>query len=147
MAEVKTSRTHLAAAVCASILFVTGLVFYDHSPPFRFVSGDIIPAKAVPGQLVDVAITLDWKRLCELNVTRVMRDGAGDEHKLPWSPSSPPPRTGVLTSKRQIVIPTTAKYGPDACYRASIYMTCGILDRAFPIKIDIPCIPFEIVPP
>lgn len=141
------NRTHLAAAVFASIVFLSGLFFWDHSPPFRFVSGDIIPSKASPGQIVDVSIALDWKRLCELDVTRVLRDGAGDEHKLPWSKSSPPPRLGVLTSKRQIVIPTTAKYGTSACYRASIYLTCGVFDKMFPIKIEVPCIPFEIVPP
>lgn len=143
----KTSRTHLAAALGASILFIAGLIFYDHTPPFTYVSGKVEPAKAAPGQIIDVSITLDWRRLCELDVTRVLRDGGGDEHKLPWSRSSPPPKRGQLTSKRQIIIPMTAKYGNNACYRATIYMTCGLLDKLFPIKIEVPCIPLEIVPP
>lgn len=139
-------RTRTAAAIAAVVLVVAGLFFYDHSPPMRFVEGHVMPEIASPGQPIGVSITLDWARLCELNVSRVMRDGGGDEHKLPWSASSPPPGTGRLTSVRQIIVPTAAKFGKGACYRATVYMQCGILDKLWPIKVEVPCIPFEIVP-
>lgn len=140
------TRTQTAAAITAVAFVAAGLYLYDRTPPFKFVEGHITPDVAQPGQPIDVSITLDWARLCELNVTRIMRDGGGDEHKLPWSPSSPPPKGGRLTSVRQIIVPTAAKFGKGACYRATIYMQCGMLDKLFPIKVDVPCISFEIAP-
>jgi hypothetical protein len=140
------TRTQIAAAVTAVVFVAAGLYLYDHSPPMKFVEGHVSPEIAHPAQPISVSITLDWTRLCELDVSRIMRDGAGDEHKLPWSKSSPPPKTGRLVSVRQIIVPAEAKYGKSACYRASIYMQCGILDKLFPIKVEVPCIPFEIAP-
>lgn len=140
------TRTQTAAAISAVALVAAGLYFYDHSPPMKFVEGHITPQVAAPGQPINVSITLDWMRLCDLDVSRIMRDGGGDEHKLPWSPSKPPPKTGRLTSVREIIVPTAAKFGKGACYRATIYMQCGIFDKLFPIKVDVPCISFEIAP-
>lgn len=141
------NRTQVAAALVATCFVILGLVLFDHTPPFRFVAGSVTPQRVAPGQMIEVSLTLDWRRRCELDVTRVLRDGAGEEHKLPWSKSSPPPALGEITSRRQVVVPTTAKFGAAACYRATIYMTCGVLDRVFPIRIDVPCVNFEIVPP
>lgn len=142
-------NTRTAALITAVAFVALGLYLWDHSPPMKFIEGHITPQVAAPGQPIDVSITLDWVRLCELNVTRVMRDGAGEEHKLPWSPSSPPPKIGLLTSTRSIIVPTAAKFGKNACYRATIYMQCGIIDKIFPIRIEVPCeaMPFEIIPP
>lgn len=146
---VSITSTKIAAGTAAIALVVFGLYEIDRSAPMKFVEGHVTPQQASPGQLVNVTLTLDWMRLCELDVSRVMRDGAGEEHKLPWSKSSPPPKLGRLTSTRQIVVPATAKFGKSACYRATIYMQCGIIDRAFPIRVEMPCeaMPLEIVPP
>lgn len=141
----KPSRTQTAAALSAVALVAAGLFLFDHSPPIVFVEGHVTPSIVSPLQTIDVSITLDWKRLCELQVSRILRDGAGEEHKLPFSQSSPPPAGGRLTSHRAIVIPAESKFGKAACYRATIYMQCGILDKLWPIKVEMPCMPFEIV--
>lgn len=141
------TRTQTAAALSAAAFVMAGLFFYDHSAPMVFVEGHVTPAVASPLQMIDVSITLDWKRKCELSVTRILRDGAGEEHKLPWSPSSPPPNLGKITSHRSIVIPAESKFGKAACYRATVYMTCGLVDKLFPIKVEMPCMSFEIAAP
>lgn len=139
--------TQYLAGGSAIILVVGGLFVFDRSPPIVFKAGSVKPQQASPGQSLSVSIELEWKRLCELDVSRILRDGAGEEHKLPWSKSSPPASMPdkPLTSTREIIVPVTAKHGKQACYRATIYMTCSPLDRLSPIKVEIPCIPFEIV--
>lgn len=140
------TRTQTAAAISAIAFVAAGLYFYDHSAPIVFIEGHVSPAVVSPLAMIDVTITLDWKRPCELKVSRILRDGAGEEHKLPFSQSSPPPTGGRLISHRSIVVPAEAKYGKAACYRATVYLQCGILDKLWPIKLEMPCMPFEIVP-
>ena len=141
--------TQYIAGTAAVALVVGGLVVFDRSPPIVYKSGSVRPERVSPGKPLSVKIELEWKRLCDLDVSRILRDGAGEEHKLPWSRSSPPPTmpSAPLVSTREIIVPATAKYGDKACYRATVYMTCGVLDKVAPIKVEIPCIPFEIVPP
>lgn len=148
MIRPKFKRTHAAAGITCLLLLVAGWFAFDRSPPMVFVSGDVNPKVVSPGQPLSVMIELQWNRLCELDVTRILRDGAGDEHKLPWSKSSPPAKLPEkpLKSVREIIIPTAAKAGKFACYRATIYMTCGMVDHFWPIKVEVPCIPLEIVP-
>ena len=140
--------TQYLAGSAAILLVVGGLFVFDRSPPVVYRSGSVHPEQVSPGQPLAVKIVLDWKRLCDLDVSRILRDGAGEEHKLPWSKSSPPPTLppGPMISTREIIVPATAKYGDKACYRATVYMTCGPFDKIAPIKIEIPCIPFKIVP-
>lgn len=139
--------TQYLAASGAIILVVGGLFVFDRSPPMVFKSGSVNPVRVSPGQPLSITIELEWKRLCDLDVSRILRDGAGEEHKLPWSKSSPPPTMPdkPLASTREIIVPSSAKFGKGACYRATVYMACSAVDRLFPIKVEIPCIPFEIV--
>lgn len=148
-----------------SAVIVTALssfYLYDQRSPLDFVAGVVSAAAPDHGQpapnfitkgsVIIPAITLTWYRVdCSFAVTRMIRDGAGRDHKLPTDrPSVPPPASDIgkpLTSLRKIVVPNDALPGPNAHYRATLTFNCGYLGSFHSIVVEMPPMTFAISPP
>lgn len=136
-------------------------IIYDQRSPVDFVSGntkpspcekgDATPTEITRGSCISVGILLTWHRVdCDLDVTRMVRDGRGWDHKIASNRASvTPPASDIgkpLGSLRTVALPPEAVSG-EAHYRATMKLKCGWLRAFHTIAVDVPPLPFEIVAP
>lgn len=144
------------------IAALSWFIIYDQRSAVDFVSGNVRPAACEAkedepseirrGGCVSVGIVLTWHRVdCDLDVTRMMRDGRGWDHKIPSNRASvTPPASDIgkpLGSSRTVAVPPEAFPGVDAHYRATMKLGCGRLRGFNKIVVEIPPLPFEIKAP
>lgn len=157
-----TRRNIFGAAV---VLAVSGFYLYDQRTPVEYRSGEVVSAwcdkerKDPPpetirkGGCMKPVIGLFWHRVdCDLEVARSMRDGKGDDIKIPSDHSSATPSASVIgivsISNRTVVLPGDAQPykppGPKPSYRGKMKLSCGILRKMVnPFEIEVGPIPFE----
>lgn len=150
------------ASCIVIITALSGFVIYDQRTPVTFVSGAVHPASCEPkepapefilrGGCISVGIVLTWHRVnCDLDVTRMMRDGRGWDHKLPLNRSSVTPQASdigkPLGSSRTVGVPPEAFPGADSHYRATMKLSCGWLRKFHTIVFEVPPLLFEIKAP
>lgn len=159
---------HLVAMlICVFIVLPIMLLIGDRSSPYVYLKGDVETKDAVPGQLVYVKWSGKYTRNCDGQIFRSIIDSGKTVHLLDVLPSvltiatpgensryplpdNPP--DDLQTSKddtieftRAFTLPLATLPGR-AYYRVRSEYWCNPLQHYWPIKVNLPDIPFNVVP-
>lgn len=144
------NRTSMVAAFVSVALFGPALwMVLDRDPPFVVTNGRVDPITPVVNSSISVTWDVHPVRSCQpsssATVTRAIVDSKGVKHVYAPVPAvyGTPAQREVGEIHRMIPLPNNiigpARYSSVACY------ACNPIQKYWPICIELPEIPFEIV--
>jgi len=147
-AVLKKASVIIASFVIASFTYM----FFDNVPPYEFKAGRIEPDPAKSGQRVNIIWQLGIRRICPGTVYRkvagpITSSNASVVYFYDPIPAVISESTVKDMKDNELVITFQI---PDVSfpgtyhYSARIDYRCNWLQRVFPLKVDLPIIPFYI---
>lgn len=134
------------AGPLVAVLLVGG-VLYDRRPVIEIES---LHGRAVPPLVQEAGtLTIEWSayrlRTCGTLVAREVVDAANVVFRLDQESGPRSNALGFDIWRMTIPVPPSAAWGT-ARYRSTITYQCGITHGWFPVTVQSPEVPFEIVP-
>ena len=136
-----------------SVLFIGPVVYMslDNSPPYTFHKGELIPNPATSGQTVDVIWEYEVHRFCSGIVYRriigPIGSGAAIVHNYDPTVAVINPRIAQQSGPNKLVVtfslPPSTSPG-EFIYSATIEYNCNPLQAIFPLKVQLPQVPFGV---
>lgn len=133
----------VVGGLAALLAFLAGIFLSDREVPFVRHWGEVIPARAAPGETVRVVWHATFRRPCLGVIDRYLTDSIENTFTLPSSPV----RYAQLEKEGEplstFVVPRNAKCGL-AKYTADAKYICNLSHNIWPIRVNKPDIVFEI---
>lgn len=138
-------RQHVYGAILAMLFAVSVSAFlvFDRAPPLEFVTTDIVPASARPGDAVMVRRNTIWRRDCE---GEAWTEIVGSNRIINFYDKGTryPYDLGETHTDRTIEISKSISAGK-AIYRGVVrFRSCGLTSRWRPIDVPYQEVEFEI---
>lgn len=154
----------MAMLICVVIVLPIMLIVGDRSSPYQYLKGEVTTQEAIPGMTVDVKWTGKYNRNCDGQIFRSIIDAGKTVHLLDVLPSVlsiaqtgesvPLPqdptedidvdKQNVIEWTRSFILPLGTSEGR-ALYRVRSEYWCNPLQHYWPIRVDLPDIPFNVV--
>jgi hypothetical protein len=131
---------HIITAACAvlTVSMIALGIIVDRLPPISFISSEILPSTATPGETVTAQLFATYYRLCQAQVTRDLIGSDKVIHTYAPHWASVPGRKGEQEVEIPFQLPAKISSGK-AIYQAMlVFRSCGITSRLFPIVIYTP---------
>lgn len=125
------------------VLALWGGIAYDRRPPFEYISTEITPRMAQPGQSIIVHRHVRWHRRCEGEAwTEIV---SADRIVTVYDKGYRfPSELGDTFAERSIALPVAMRSGT-ATYRGMIrFHNCGITSRFSPVEVPYQEASFEV---
>lgn len=129
------------------VLSAYTLITIDRVPA---INVETLKGRAVPAIVKEAGdLTIQWtaerRHVCPATISREIVDSANTVFRLDRVSGPTSFTTGLDEWRSTITIPPAAAWGR-AIYRSSIQYSCGWTHTVFPLIIQSPEVPFEIVP-
>lgn len=132
----------VALLIAVPLVFIVGI----RTSPYTYIRGQMVDEEVTAGMLGYVRWTGMYKRNCTGEFFRTILDSGDNIHYLLVIPD--PPDDDELNVPvewtRAFILPHGAAEGP-ALYRVRAQYWCNPLQHLWPIKIDLPDIPFKVI--
>lgn len=163
----------IGVLICIFLVAPIMLIVGDRTSPYTYLKGEVTTQDAVPGQMVYVKWSGAYNRNCDGQIFRSVIDSGKTVHLLDVLPSvltiatpgetitlpddtpttSGPVDETLKTTRRNVVewtrgfvLPLGTTDGP-AMYRVRSEYWCNPLQHSWPIRVNLPDIPFNVVRP